>query len=43
VIKPTDLAPAALIETEADIEAFLDKLRNALKAAVAENKRVRIS
>jgi hypothetical protein len=42
VVKPADLAPATYLETEADIEAYLDKLRKALKAAVAENKRIQI-
>lgn len=42
VIKPADLATQTYIETEADIDAYLDALRKALKAAVSENKRIQI-
>ena len=42
VVKPVDLMPQAYLESEADIDAFLDKLRKALKAAVSENKRIQI-
>jgi hypothetical protein len=42
VVKPADLAGLGYLETEADIEAFIAKLRQALKAAVAENKRIQI-
>ncbi|MGC4033257.1 MAG: hypothetical protein QM754_16295 [Tepidisphaeraceae bacterium] len=42
VLKPVDLVPQAFIESDEEIDAFLGKLRTALKAAVAENKRVQI-
>lgn len=43
VIKPADLASSDdFIETDADIEAFISKLRTALKSAVSENKRIQI-
>lgn len=42
VVKPTELLSQNYIETEEDIDAFLNQLRTALKAAVSENKRVQI-
>lgn len=42
ILKPVDLMPQAYIESDEDIDAFLAKLRNALRAAVSENKRVQI-
>ncbi len=43
IIKPVELASRdAYIETEADVEAYLDRLRTALRAAIQENKRIQI-
>ncbi len=43
VIKAAELASSeSYIETEADIDAYLTKLRSALKAAISENKRIQI-
>jgi len=42
VIKPADLSTKTYIETEADIDAYLDALRKALTAAVSDNKRIQI-
>ena len=42
VIKPVELAPSAYLESEADIDAYLEKLRAALKDALAQDKRIQI-
>jgi hypothetical protein len=43
VIKAAELASSdSYLETEADIDAYLARLRDALKAAVRENKRIQI-
>ncbi len=42
VVKPAELSAQTYLETDADIEAFLDTLRKALKAAVSENKKIQI-
>jgi hypothetical protein len=42
VIKPAELATQSYLETDADIEAFLETLRKALKAAVSEHNRIQI-
>jgi hypothetical protein len=42
VVKPADLVTRTYLETDADIEVFLDSLGKVLKAAIAENKRIQI-
>jgi hypothetical protein len=43
IIKAIELAPRdAYIENEADAEAYLDRLRTALRTALQENKRIQI-
>ena len=42
VIKPAELVAQTYLETDGDIEAFLDTLREKLRAVIAENKRVQI-
>ncbi len=42
VIKPAELATQTYLETEADIDAFIEALRKALTAAVSDNKRIQI-
>jgi hypothetical protein len=42
VVKPSELITQTYLESDTDIEAFLDELRKTLKAAVSENKRVQI-
>ena len=41
-VQPAALAGAGYLESQSDIEEFLDKLRQALTDAIAEGKRVRI-
>tara|TARA_R110002072_G_scaffold10569_40_gene49302 strand:+ start:1250 stop:4816 length:3567 start_codon:yes stop_codon:yes gene_type:complete len=42
VLEPSAMWPTGFIETPADVEAFLSKLRTALEAAVASDERVQI-
>ncbi len=42
VVKPAELVAQTYLETDGDIEAFLSTLREKLKAAIAENKRIQI-
>ena len=42
IVKPAELTTQTYIETEADIDAFLDTLRTAMTAAVSDNKRIQI-
>jgi hypothetical protein len=42
VVEAKSFWPGSFIETEADVEAFLDKLRAALEAALAANEKVQI-
>jgi hypothetical protein len=42
VIKPAELATQSYLETDADIEAFLEALGKALKAAISEHNRIQI-
>ena len=42
VVKPAELTSQTYLETEKDVEVFLDTLRKALKAAILENKRIQI-
>jgi len=41
-IQPAKLAPKLYLESEADIEEFVEKLRNELLAALKDNPRIRI-
>jgi hypothetical protein len=41
-MKVVALAPERLLETKADVDAYLDKLRNALEAAIEVGERVAI-
>ncbi len=40
VVKPAELVAQAYLETDGDIEAFLSTLREKLRVAIAENKRI---
>jgi hypothetical protein len=42
VVKVGALAPESLLEKKADVDAYLDKLRNALEAAIEVGERVAI-
>ena len=42
VVKPAALAPKTLLETKADVDAYLTKLRTALEAAIADGERIEI-
>jgi len=42
VIKPSALAPEGYLETQADIDAYLDRLRGALEKVVAAGDRIEI-
>ena len=42
VIMPSSLAPAGYLETQADIDRYLDKLRSALEKAIAAGERIEI-
>lgn len=42
VIMPSSLAPAGYLETQADIDRYLDKLRSALEKAIAAGDRIEI-
>jgi hypothetical protein len=42
VIKPAALAPEGYLETPADIDAYLDKLRGALEKVIAAGDRIEI-
>ena len=42
VVRAAEISEAAYLETEADVEAFLERLRQTLNAAIAENKRIQI-
>lgn len=42
VVRPADLAPATYLETQEDVDAFLDALRLELEKAIAANERIQI-
>ena len=42
VIKPAALAPEGYLETQADIDAYLDKLRGALETVIAAGDRIEL-
>lgn len=42
VVKAAALAPQGLLETKEDVDAYLDKLRGALEAAIRDGERVEI-
>lgn len=42
LVKPADLAPKALLESQEDVEAFLMALRAKLEAALANHERIQI-
>jgi len=42
IVKAAQLAPEGYLETQADVDAYLDKLRHALEAAIAAGERIEI-
>jgi len=42
IVQAAKLAPDGFLETQADVDAYLDKLRRALESAIENNERVEI-
>ena len=42
IVKVAELAPDGFIETQADVDEYLDKLREAFESAINNNERVEI-
>jgi len=42
IVQAARLAPAGFLQTQADIDAYLDKLRSLLESAIANDERVEI-